>query len=195
MKIENLILYGLAGIATLSLIKSSTKSPASSGKSSADIEDKVRFLRAMKPVAEAVYKQYGIKTTITMSQSALESNWGVSGLTRDANNLFGIKANTAWIEAGKPVWTGNTIEYLNPNNTYQASKVQASFRAYANYEESALDWGRLIATSTRYANLYKFAKAGNVSAFGEEVTNSGYATDPFYQDKFVSVSKVVAQYV
>jgi flagellum-specific peptidoglycan hydrolase FlgJ len=185
----------LAGAGLISAIIIKNKANTSTEDHTVDINDKLAFLRAMKPVAEAIYQDFGIKSTITISQSALESAWGTSGLTRDANNLFGIKASASWIAGGGLVWTGKTLEYLDPENPQQAAQVSASFRAYEDYLSSARDWARLISTSSRYVKLLSYAKSGDVAAFGNEIHNSGYATDPNYGTSLVALAKFVNQYV
>ena len=38
------------------------------------------------------FEKYNILPSITVGQAILESNWGQSKLTKDSNNIFGIKA-------------------------------------------------------------------------------------------------------
>jgi len=156
------------------------------------IEDKLSFLKKMKPVGEAIQREYGIKSTITLSQAALESNWGKSRLTQEANNLFGMKATQSWIKAGNPVWTGATTEYFDAKNP---TKVIAGFKKYTSYIASAKDWANLLSSLTRYVNLMAYAKAGDVQNFGKEVTKSGYATDPNYSVAFNSRAGEVSSLV
>ena len=58
-------------------------------QSSADI---LSYINKYKDIALDQEKQYGIPATITLAQGILESGAGRSGLTRNANNHFGIKA-------------------------------------------------------------------------------------------------------
>ncbi|WP_284502198.1 glycoside hydrolase family 73 protein, partial [Clostridium tertium] len=60
------------------------------------------FIDAVAPIAQETYKKYGVLPSITLAQAVLESAWGQSGLTIQANNLFGIKAD--------PSWTGRVLE-------------------------------------------------------------------------------------
>jgi len=154
-------------------------------------EQRLAFLRGMKVVAEQIYTKYGIKSIITVAQACLESNWGQSKLTRDANNLFGIKATDSWIKAGKAVWTGETTEYFDPKTP---KKVIDGFRKYGSWQESAEDWATLISKATRYKKLIVLAKAGDVTGFGKEITKSGYATDPNYQSSLINRNNDIQQY-
>lgn len=63
---------------------------------------KKSFVDAMTPIAQAVQAQYGIDPLITITQAALESGWGASGLTKKANNLYGYTGDAQlnqWLAA------------------------------------------------------------------------------------------------
>ena len=53
------------------------------------------FITQMTPVAAAIQQSYGIDPLIVMTQAALESGWGTSGLTKKANNLYGFTGDAA----------------------------------------------------------------------------------------------------
>lgn len=53
------------------------------------------FVTVMTPIAAAVGTQYGIDPLCIMTQAALESGWGLSGLTKQANNLYGYTGDAA----------------------------------------------------------------------------------------------------
>jgi flagellum-specific peptidoglycan hydrolase FlgJ len=117
------ILYLLAGAAAIELyLKNySSSSSASSGAASGDggiltdltsgITNAVglalgtkqsSFVSQMQPIAAQIQAQYGIDPLITMTQAALESGWGTSGLTAKANNLYGYTGDAAlnsWLAA------------------------------------------------------------------------------------------------
>ena len=50
------------------------------------------FLQQAMAAAKAASAKSGFPAGITVAQAALESAWGQSWLSRDANNYFGIKA-------------------------------------------------------------------------------------------------------
>jgi hypothetical protein len=64
------------------------------------------FVIKMTPIADQIHAATGIDPLITMTQAALESGWGSSGLTRKANNLYGFTGDTAllsWlVQKGMP---------------------------------------------------------------------------------------------
>ena len=99
MAMNKNVLYGLIGIASFLFLKTATKIKTMTNVTALDYQ--LSFLRKMKPIAEQIYKTRGIKTVITISQSALESNWGQSRLAKEANNLFGMTAPASWIDSGR----------------------------------------------------------------------------------------------
>lgn len=68
------------------------------------------FVKNMQEAAQAVKAAFGIDPLITMTQAALESGWGTSGLTKKANNLYGFTGDSAlnnWlVQKGLPVTLG-----------------------------------------------------------------------------------------
>ena len=59
------------------------------------------FKDKILPIAVSIHTITKIVPIITMTQAAHESNWGSSGLTDKANNLFGYTADDSWILAKK----------------------------------------------------------------------------------------------
>lgn len=53
------------------------------------------FVTQMTPIAAQVQAATGIDPLITMTQAALESGWGASGLTKKANNLYGFTGDAS----------------------------------------------------------------------------------------------------
>lgn len=51
------------------------------------------FLNKIVPDAQKLQREHGVLTSVTIAQAILESGWGKSGLTQQANNLFGIKGS------------------------------------------------------------------------------------------------------
>lgn len=116
-------------------------------------------------------------SSVVIAQAILESGWGSSVLMMKANAVFGIKAGSNW--KGK-VYNSSTKEVYNGNYV----NVNAYFRAYNSLEESISDYFNLILNSSRYS------KALNCDNFLEcitEIRNGGYATDPKYVNKIVSL--------
>ncbi|MBC1409115.1 glucosaminidase domain-containing protein, partial [Listeria innocua] len=49
------------------------------------------FIDEILPAAQDGYQNSKLLTSVTLAQAILESNWGESGLSKNSNNLFGIK--------------------------------------------------------------------------------------------------------
>lgn len=152
-------------------------------KTMANFEQRKQFKKTMEPIANAIEREFGIKPVITITQSAHESNWGKSELTKKANNLFGFT---------KGSWIGDTINM--PTREYIAGQwitVARPFRAYESWYDSVKNWAEIISSASRYSEAYKFAKIGDLKSFAVAVAKGGYATDPKYAQKLIGVAKVV----
>lgn len=131
------------------------------------------FIALVKPGAVESYRQYRILPSITIAQAALESAWGRSHIQY---NLFGIK----WTEGcGFAKVARETTEYVNGI----AKKVVAYFRGYKNFTESILDHAKLLNT----ARYEKVRQANNYNEAAQALQICGYATDPNYADKLISI--------
>lgn len=131
------------------------------------------FIAKILPNVLADQTRTGVPASLTLAQAALESNWGRSGLTLKANNLFGIKGTGT-----EGSVTMATTEYVDG----RATQVQAAFRAYNSWEESIADHSKLLSGS-RYKKVLN--TDGRTAA--REVAAAGYATDPAYAAKLISL--------
>jgi len=147
------------------------------------VSDTVQAFRdTMARHAESASRASGIPASFMMGQAALESGWGRRQITGSdgtpSYNLFGIKATGGW--QGKVVETVTT-EYIDGKPQKRVEK----FRAYDSYAESFQDFARLISNSPRYEKV--MANLDDVQRYAGAIQNAGYATDPAYADKLVSV--------
>ena len=55
-----------------------------------------KFIEQISKGAISGWRKYKVLPSITIAQAIIESGWGTSGLTVNAKNLFGIKANSSW---------------------------------------------------------------------------------------------------
>ena len=62
-----------------------------------------------------------------------------------------------------------------------------AFRSYSGFDEAADDYGRFLTGNPRYHAA--FAHTDNPEAFAEAVAAAGYATDPTYSTKLVSIMR------
>lgn len=132
------------------------------------------FLRTVKPLCFGVWKEYGVLPSVTAAQAALESTWGTSGLTRQANNYFGIKA-----VRGQLGYVANTYE----DGAGGMQMQRASFARYASIGESFEGYGRLM-NASRYSGVP--GERDPVRA-ATRIRNAGYATDRNYVPKVMSI--------
>ncbi len=130
-------------------------------------EDYITFFRA---VAIHEMKLYGIPASITLAQGILESGSGKGRLAREANNHFGIKCHD---------WKG-------PRIYHDDDRAQECFRKYNDPNQSYRDHSLFLAKRKRYANLFKY-KPTNYKAWAKGLKKAGYATDPKYPQKLISL--------
>jgi len=134
------------------------------------------FIFRVAPAAKAAALAYGIPASFTIAQAALESNWGESLLARAGFNLFGIKADSSW--------TGDVLEL--PTKEYVNGQPVATVARWRKYS----DWLFSIKDHSNFLqhDRYKLAfKTDNVVDFVRSIAAAGYATDPQYADKIISL--------
>lgn len=137
------------------------------------------FLQTMGPIAQADYSRTGVLASVTLAQAILESGWGKSGLTLQANNMFGIKCSTDWPPDKCGQW--NTNEEYVPGNV---TTITDGFKMYDSVEESVADHSELLTTSSRYNAILE------TDSYEEQITiikNGGYATDSGYISKIIDL--------
>jgi peptidoglycan hydrolase FlgJ len=149
----------------------------------AEVSDaaKLHFIEKMLPQAQAAGRELGVDPRAIIAQAALETGWGTSqpGGTNASNNLFGIKASES--RPGLAV-AANTQEYT----AGVAHDEIARFRAYGSTTDSVNDYVSLLRDNPRYAAALN--TGGDVRAFATALQRGGYATDPDYANKLVSVA-------
>ena len=135
------------------------------------------FIDLIGPAARASAKATGVPASFTVAEAALESGWGESLLARQGKNLFGVKADPAW---HGDVLTLNTREFLH--GTWVM--VPARWRKYADWQACMDDHAAFLHQNRRYAPCFACTTG---DAFAKAVAQAGYATDPDYAAKLVSI--------
>ena len=133
------------------------------------------FIESVAEGAIEGWTKYKVLPSITVAQAILESGWGSSTLSTKAHNLFGIKGS----------YNGNSVimstaEYINGSYVY----VNASFRAYANNNESVEDHGAFLNENSRYSNLLGDTSYTSVAY---KLKADGYATAPTYATSLINL--------
>lgn len=128
------------------------------------------YIMRYKDVAQTNMRKHGIPASITLAQGVLESGSGQGTLSRNANNHFGIKCHD---------WTGDSVRHTD-------DAPDECFRKYSDPEESYKDHSIFLTSRGRYSDLFKLDKS-DYKGWAKGLRKAGYATDPKYPDKLISL--------
>lgn len=145
------------------------------------------FLSQVVPAAQAGAKASGVPASVTIAQAILESGWGTSSLTTEANNYFGIKAEH--LADPSTYVKFETAEYVDGQRVMEP----ADFEKYVTAEDCFTDHAALLGASSRYAPA--MALKNNAAAFAKQLQDCGYSTNrpplaakpPFYSDVLIGL--------
>ncbi|QER67081.1 glycoside hydrolase family 73 protein [Paucilactobacillus nenjiangensis] len=141
---------------------------------------KEQFIASVKPEAQAMMKQHHVYASITIAQAILESNWGKSTLAAKYYNLFGVKSDDP--NNSKVL---RTQEYVNG----EWITINGRFQVYASWNASIDDHALLMVNGTTY-NSQQYAQVIAATSYqdaAQALQNAGYATDPTYASKLISI--------
>jgi flagellar protein FlgJ len=145
------------------------------------------FIDQLLPYAKVAARQLGVNPLVLIAQAAMETGWGKrmvsDGGGNSSNNLFNIKANSAWNGEAVEV---STLEYKNGT----PRKELAQFRQYSSIADSFKDYVSFLQNSPRYQSA--LAVANDAKQFLRELHGAGYATDPLYSQKIFSLFETIA---
>ncbi len=172
-----------AATATSSVTSSTVGTTGTDTSSCPSSAQQLEFAQSLWPEAQQAARQLGVSPVSLVAQAALETDWGRS-MPRTAggsssNNLFGIKAGSAW--SGASVQSA-TQEYAGGATT----AVKAQFRAYATPSQCFQDYVNLLQGNPRYASA--LGTGNDTQAFATALQRGGYATDPGYAAKLGAVA-------
>jgi flagellar protein FlgJ len=148
----------------------------------AAFNDAQSFIEQLYPAAQNAAQQLGIDPKALLAQAAIETGWGkhmihnTSG--QNTHNLFGIKADRRWQGDRAMV---DTIEFEQG----VAATKKASFRVYDSFAESMQDYVGFVKQNPRYEEAVK--QIQSPQTYFSELQKAGYATDPQYANKVISV--------
>ena len=135
-------------------------------------KEKIEFyINRYGNVARTEMKAYGIPASITLAQGILESGMGYGRLAKEGNNHFGIKCHKDW--------KGDRIYHDD-------DKKGECFRVYNDPASSYRDHSLFLKTRSRYDFLFEI-KTNNYKAWAKGLKKAGYATDPKYPEKLISL--------
>ncbi|MBZ9786095.1 glucosaminidase domain-containing protein [Psychroflexus sp. CAK57W] len=121
-------------------------------------------------IAQEEMRLYGIPASITIAQGILESGSGSGNLTRKSNNHFGIKCNG---------WQGEKVYHDD-------DEAQECFRKYTDARYSFRDHSLFLFERNRYGLLFDY-KSDDYKSWAKGLKKAGYATDPRYPEKLISL--------
>lgn len=152
------------------LIKSSSERRAQE-----EIDFRQAYIEDTEKMAVRIARKNNILPSVMLAQSILESNWGRSELSKEYNNYFGIKA----VKKDQGV-VFETEEYVDG----ESGRYMENFKKYSSKRESFEHYAKLLSTAKRYE---KVKTAKNYKEAAQYIKEGGYATDPSYADKIISV--------
>ena len=128
-------------------------------------DEKIKFIKKVSELSYENYEKYKILPSITVGQAILESRWGESDLSKNSNNIFGVKADARW--------NGKVVE-VNTSENYD-DKIVAKFRKYDSIKDSINDHGKFLTENKRYEESGLF-KATHYTTQAQALEDAGYAT-------------------
>lgn len=129
------------------------------------------YIQTFAPIAMEEMRLYNIPASITLAQGILESGAGNGTLAIKANNHFGIKCHSTW--SGERVY-------------HDDDELGECFRKYTEVKYSYRDHSLFLTQRSRYADLFKL-KISDYKGWAKGLKKAGYATDPKYPDKLISL--------
>jgi flagellum-specific peptidoglycan hydrolase FlgJ len=136
---------------------------------------KQEFVQQARAAALRSSERSGMPAMVTVAQAALESNWGLSKLSQEANNYFGIKAH------GKHERIQMSTEECERGKTVA---IEAEFAKYPSLLDCIECRDGILLRSAIYVGARQ--KRGDESAFIREIAKH-WATDPKYAEKLQAV--------
>lgn len=137
------------------------------------VDVKIDYLNDHAEIAVEEMEASGIPASIKLAQGLLESNAGRSVLAKKTNNHFGIKCFE------KSCDEGHCYNFKDDSH-------KDFFRAYLSPSESYRAHSDFLKSGSRYSSLFKLKKT-DYKAWARGLKKCGYATDPKYAEKLISV--------
>lgn len=130
----------------------------------------LNYIEKFSSLAVIQQNEYGIPASITLAQGLLESGAGQGVLAKKSNNHFGIKCSD---------WQGDKV-YFDDDAKNEC------FRKYDDVLASYEDHSLFLKNRSRYAFLFDLS-ATDYESWAHGLKKAGYATDPTYAYKLISI--------
>lgn len=137
----------------------------------------LKYIEKYHDIAIEQMTEHHIPASITLAQGLLESGAGSSVLAQQANNHFGIKCGRSWY--------GRTI--LRDDD-----QKNECFRVYPRVKDSYEDHSDFL-LQQRYSFLFDY-KITDYKSWAKGLRTAGYATDPKYPSKLISLIETYKLY-
>lgn len=133
--------------------------------------DVAAYIEKYKDLAIAEQKRTGVPAAIKLAQGIHESACGMSELSKNARNHFGIKCKTQW--------DGATY-------TYSDDAKNECFRMYDDEHSSYRDHSDFLKNNKRYAVLFSY-DVSDYKSWAKGLKACGYATNPKYAQRIIDL--------
>lgn len=149
---------------------------------SAAFTDAQSFIEQLYPAAQQAAEKLGLDPKALLAQAAVETGWGKHMIHtsegKNSHNLFGIKASRGW-QGDRAI-----VDTLEVDKGV-AKTQKAPFRVYSNFTDSMQDYVNFVQQNPRYEQAIK--QSSESQSYFSELQKAGYATDPDYAKKVISV--------
>lgn len=129
------------------------------------------YISRFKNIALTNMNDFKIPASIKLAQGILESGAGKGRLCMEANNHFGIKCHSGW---------------NGPSIKHDDDALQECFRKYENPDDSYTDHSKFLTSRPWYKPLFQL-DIMDYKAWAHGLKKAGYATDPKYPEKLISI--------
>lgn len=167
-------------------VQQQTKEIINNGNSGAAAHTVAAWVDAYGQMAFDTGKKYGIPYEAILAQSAWESGWNGSTLSKQYHNFFGIKSY--------PGWHGKTVNMATGEETSSGNvTVQSDFIAPASDAEGFDAYGQFIRGNSRYNEALHYPN--DYKTYVQKIKDAGYATDSSYVQKITGLADQFAKYI
>lgn len=134
------------------------------------------FIDLLSPIATDICGRYGLRASICIAQSAIETGWGKRAI---GFNWFGRKVGDSEVGLGE---MKSTREYING----QWIDIEDEFKRYNTLPEAVEDYCILLTQEPKYVNALASREDNSLEAYVKAFANV-YATDPSYEQLILTV--------
>ena len=136
------------------------------------VAEKARnYIDRFAPYAVLEMHRSAVPASITLAQGMLESGYGLSRLSTEANNHFGIQCHKGW--------SGPSIKEMDNGEL-------RCFRAYESALESYRDHSDFLRGNRRYGPLFEL-RPTDYKGWAKGLSKCGYAEDKVYPEKLINL--------